>query len=421
MLWATAAVALATWGTVPKSALASPAALLATPTPLAVTPAALAQPFADWHLPLPAGKWGISRGPCRSGAPFTHDCGYYEERCAVDLVPVSGSMEDVPVLAPQAGEVFFEGTRTDGGLTLMVRHTDGRVSAFMHLARVVVAPDERVKQGQVIAYAGSTGSSGHPHLHFVVQPSAVERECVDLKGLDELHFAEGWALSRNRAWRDLVLPEPPALLPSWLPTLTITPALSGGAVLLPAQLWLTPGQALTLPVVTASGTDGLTLNGLSLKLTARAAAGAVFALPIVAPATPGVYTQTLQALVGARVAGPWVPISYTVRPASDTRESKELILINPVLLSPGNWARLRRAPQMCWREDPVAGRAPLRYRVMAVGPGGSAAAADSGWISATCWQAPDLKPGIYQWKVFVRDGRGYMNRTNQRPQVFVAR
>ena len=42
-------------------------------------------------------------------------------------------------------------------------------------------------------------------------------------------------------------------------------------------------------------------------------------------------------------------------------------------------------------------------------------------VHATCWQAPDLKSGLYQWKVFVRDGRGYMNRTNQRPQVFTVR
>ncbi len=414
LVWAAAGAGL-------NTALASQTELLATPLPPAVTPTSTPQPFADWYLPLPAGKWGISRGPCDSGAPFDHDCSYYEERCAVDLVPLSGSMEDVPVLAPQAGEVFFEGTRNDGGLTLMVRHADGRVSDFMHLARVVVAPDEQVEQGQVIGYVGNSGVSGQPHLHFVVQPSVVERECVDLKGLDEMHFAEGWAVSNNRAWRDLTLSDPPALLPSWLPTLSITPALSGGQVLLPARLWLAPGQVLTLPVMTARGTDGLTLNGFGLKLTAREPDGTLFALPIAAPVAPGIYTQTLQALVGARVAGPWVPISYTVRAAPDTSAAQGIIRINPQFLSPGNWARVRGAPRLCWREEPTAGRAPLRYRVMVVGPGSSAAAADSGWISATCWQAPDLKSGRYQWKVFVRDSRGYMIRTNQRPQVFVVR
>jgi murein DD-endopeptidase MepM/ murein hydrolase activator NlpD len=440
-LWLLAALV---WGAglaaSPQPALASRAAALAT----ASLPPPAAQPFADWHLPLPAGKWGISRGPCNSGARFTHECRYYEERCGVDLVPLSGSMEDVPVLAPQAGEVFFEGTRTDGGLMLMVRHADGRTSTFMHLARIVVAVDERVAQGQVLGYAGSTGSSGNPHLHFVVQPNVVERECLSLQGLDDLHFAQGWAVSKNRAWRDLALPEPPALLPAWLPTLAISPALSGGEVLLPARLWLAPGQALTLPVVAAGGVDGLTMNGFGLVLVARQPAGAVFTLPITAPVKPGVYTQTLQAMVGALVAGTWVPISYTVRPALDMRAANDVILINPVLLSPGNWAGVRGVPELCWREEPAAGQAPFQYRAMVVGlasnsPGGlasnspgsaasrvgsspgSPAAADSGWISATCWQVPGLGPGIYQWKVFVRDGRGVMNRTNQRPQVFVVR
>jgi hypothetical protein len=330
-------------------------------------------------------------------------------------------MEGVPVLAPQAGEVFFEGMRTDGGLTLMVRHADGRISQYMHLARVVVAADERVAQGQVLAYAGNSGSSGNPHLHFAVQPDAVERECVSLAGLDELHFAEGWAVSKNRAWDDLELPEPPAQLPDWLPTLAISPALSGGQVLLPARLWLTPTQALTLPVVTASGTDGLTLNGFRLTPVRRLPAGLLFDLPITAPDKPGIYTQTLQALVGARVAGPWVPISYTVQPPLDTGPAHEVILINPVMVSPGNWARVRGAAQLCWQVDSAAGKAPFRYRALVVGPGGSAAAADSGWISATCWQTPALQPGLYQWKVFVRDGGGYMNRTNQRPQVFIVR
>jgi murein DD-endopeptidase MepM/ murein hydrolase activator NlpD len=425
-LWLLAALAWSVWAAAsPGPALASRAEPLATASP----PAPAAQPYADWHLPLPAGKWGISRGPCNSGARFTHDCGYFEERCSLDLVPLSGSMEDVPVLAPQAGEVFFEGTRIDTGLMLMIRHTDGRTSTFMHLARVVVAADERVEQGQVLGYAGSSGSSGNPHLHFVVQPNVVERECLDLTGLDELHFAQGWAVSRNRTWSDLALPEPPALLPSWLPTLTASPGLAGGEVLLPARLWLTPGQALTLPVMTASGTDGLTVNGFALKLMARQPAGVLFTLPISAPVKPGVYTQTLQALVGARVAGPWVPISYTVRTALDVSAANGVIRINPVLLSPGNWARVRGVPKLCWREEPVAGQAPFHYRAMVVGaatglagdPPGSAAAADSGWISVTCWEAPGLKPGIYQWKVFVRDGRGVMNRTNQRPQVFVVR
>ncbi len=363
----------------------SPTVSLSPTAPLSLT-----QPFADWHLPVPAGKWGISRGPCNSGAPFAHDCTYYEERCAVDLVALSGSMENVPVLAPQAGEVFFEGVRTDGGLTLVVRHDDGRASVFMHLSRVVVGADEHVEQGQVLGYVGRTGSIINPHLHFVVQPSVVQRECVDLKGLDQLHFAEGWAISQNLSWRDLALPEPPAVLPSWLPTLAISPALSGGEVLLPTRLWLTPTQAITLPVVAASDVDELTVNGFGLKPAARQPAGVLFNLGISAPAKPGTYTQTLQALIGLRVAGPWVPMSYTVRAALDLSVPQGVILFNPAMLSPANWARVRGAPKLCWHEYASAGREPFHFRVMAVGP----ASVDSGWITPLSAASPKASPPL---------------------------
>jgi len=54
---------------------------------------------------------------------------------------------------------------------------------------------------------------------------------------------------------------------------------------------------------------------------------------------------------------------------------------------------------------------------IAAGPG----AADSGWISELCYTTPSLAPGTYFWKVFVTDGAGLMNRTNQRPLAVVIR
>ena len=76
-------------------------------------------------------------------------------------------------------------------------------SAFNGLATAAIA----------VRTFASTGSSGNPHLHFVVLPNAVERECVDLQGLDELHLAAGWAVSKNLPWQNLVLPDPPSPLP----------------------------------------------------------------------------------------------------------------------------------------------------------------------------------------------------------------
>ena len=84
--------------------------------------------FAGWHLPVPAGTWLISRGPCGSPGGFSHQCGYFEDNCAIDLTPLTESMLSVPVLAPQAGQVFFLGTRDDSGMVVMLT-TSGRAVA----------------------------------------------------------------------------------------------------------------------------------------------------------------------------------------------------------------------------------------------------------------------------------------------------
>jgi hypothetical protein len=106
-----------------------------------------------------------------------------------------------------------------------------------------------------------------------------------------------------------------------------------------------------------------------------------------------------------------------VRQPVDTSGSTGVVLINPTFVSPANYAELPAAPRLCWSEPRVAGPPPLSFRVMVVG----AAPTDSGWIAETCWQAPHLAPGRYYWKVFVRDGQGRMNRTNQRPFAFSIR
>ncbi len=47
---------------------------------------------------------------------------------------------------------------------------DGRFAIYAHLqaGSVLVQAGEQVKQGQVIAAAGSSGTTGGPHLHFQV-------------------------------------------------------------------------------------------------------------------------------------------------------------------------------------------------------------------------------------------------------------
>ena len=131
--------------------------------------------------------------------------------------------------------------------------------------------------------------------------------------------------------------------------------------------------------------------------------------------TAGTYSRpvVLRPIAGS-TARPAVALTFTVRPPPDTRATAGMVLINPTFLTPPNYAVQSQPPKLCWTVSAAAGPAPLTYRVMVVGP----QAADSGWISTSCWSAPALPAGQYAWKVFIRDGQGYMTRPNQRPWVF---
>jgi hypothetical protein len=391
-------------------------ALVAAMGPAPARAAAPAFDFSDWHFPVPAGDWLISRGPCGGSGTFSHQCGYFEDDCAFDLTPLTGSMEHVPVLAPQAGQVFFAGNRTDSGLSVMLLHADGRVSALLHLSRIVVAADARVTQGQVVGYAGSTGSSTGPHLHFDVQPNAVERSCLPLDTIDELDRRTMTVVSHNLAWSELALVDPPATLPAWLPLAGLGAA--APAMSLPGEVALAPGASFSLPVAVQTALlplGGLRFSGRLLAPVLVQDAYTVFQVPLTAPTVAGRFSRLmLLRPEGERAPGRKVAVRFTVRTPPDTSTGTGMIVINPTFLSPPNYSVQSRPPQLCWSESASAGPPPLIFRVMVAGP----QAADSGWISASCWETPTLPPGQYSWKVFVRDGQGWMIRPNQRPWVF---
>ncbi len=372
--------------------------------------------YAGWHLPLPAGEWLISRGPCGSGARFRHECGYYENRCAVDFVAADGLMDNVPVLAPAPGRALFIGERAETGKMVMLQHQDGRVSAFMHLAAITVGLDEPVAAGRVIGLAGRSGTT-QPHLHFFVQPNAVDRDCLPLDGLDGLDFRSAAARSRNLGWDRLVLPATPP--PDWLVVNAARAA--PGTLMAPRAVVLTPGQPTTVTLAIAGQFgqgDFLRVGGALYRPWTLSADYAVYHVPLTGGRREGSFIEriALPPLTSGAAARASF-LRYIVTEAPHLPAGDGVLLNNPDYLSPSSFLPLTASPELCWRVPASAGLAPLRYRALVVGP----EAADSGWIDESCWQAPALPEGVYLWKVFVRDARGWMNRTNQRPFAFVIR
>ncbi|WP_221261843.1 M23 family metallopeptidase, partial [Xanthomonas campestris] len=63
------------------------------------------------------------------------------------------------------------GPDAGGGNLVRLLHADGSMAIYAHLAPagVLVHPGQRVRSGERLGSAGSTGFSTAPHLHFAVQ------------------------------------------------------------------------------------------------------------------------------------------------------------------------------------------------------------------------------------------------------------
>ncbi|QBX36634.1 M23 family metallopeptidase [Brevundimonas sp. S30B] len=120
--------------------------------------------------------------------------GYRKMHQGIDFAASTGT----PIVAPADG-VVVEARRWGGyGNWLRVRHPNGLETGYAHLSRYAsgIRPGQRVSQGQVIAYVGSTGASTGPHLHYEIwrngqriNPAGVKtQEGTELSGADLAAF-----------------------------------------------------------------------------------------------------------------------------------------------------------------------------------------------------------------------------------------
>jgi len=75
-----------------------------------------------------------------------------------------------PVHSIGDGTVISVGWAGGGGKTVKIRHNSVYTTAYLHLSRFAngLHSGQRVRQGEVIGYVGSTGTSTGPHLDFRV-------------------------------------------------------------------------------------------------------------------------------------------------------------------------------------------------------------------------------------------------------------
>lgn len=88
-----------------------------------------------------------------------------ELHSGIDIAIHSGA----PVVATADGRVTQSGPAGGYGILVQVDHGNGLTTLYGHNSKVAVSVGQQVKKGQVISYAGSTGRSTGPHVHYEVR------------------------------------------------------------------------------------------------------------------------------------------------------------------------------------------------------------------------------------------------------------
>lgn len=81
--------------------------------------------------------------------------------------------EGSSVRAAENGEVIYVGNAVEGyGNLVLIRHSNGYVSAYAHLNTIGVVRGDTVSRGDAIGTVGMTGSVNRPQLHFELRRGA---------------------------------------------------------------------------------------------------------------------------------------------------------------------------------------------------------------------------------------------------------
>jgi murein DD-endopeptidase MepM/ murein hydrolase activator NlpD len=92
--------------------------------------------------------------------------------------------EGTPIKAAEDGVVAYSGNELKGyGNLILVRHSNGYVTAYAHASELLVKRGDTIKRGQVIAKSGQSGEVASPQLHFEIRKGS--------SPVDPLQFLNG--------------------------------------------------------------------------------------------------------------------------------------------------------------------------------------------------------------------------------------
>ena len=92
------------------------------------------------------------------------------EHRAIDYAAPLGT----PIRSVGDGTVSFAGWDGPYGNKISIRHNGTYSTNYAHLSKIAVSRGQKLKQGDIIGYVGSTGFSTGPHLHYEMVKNGVK-------------------------------------------------------------------------------------------------------------------------------------------------------------------------------------------------------------------------------------------------------
>lgn len=118
--------------------------------------------------------------------------GYRKMHAGIDF----GAPHGAPIYATTDGVIAMAGRAGGCGNAVKINHGGNLATRYCHMSRIAASAGQRVRQGQIIGYVGSTGLSTGPHLHYelyrngsIVNPLSVKfTQRAQLSGSDLARF-----------------------------------------------------------------------------------------------------------------------------------------------------------------------------------------------------------------------------------------
>lgn len=111
--------------------------------------------------PVPRFEWPLNTGAVSSGFGERHGVMHQ----GIDIAAPVGS----PIHAASEGEVIFVGKLRGYGNVVILEHPAEYITVYAHVRSNQVREGQRIKQGKIIAYVGTSGHTTGPNLHFEIR------------------------------------------------------------------------------------------------------------------------------------------------------------------------------------------------------------------------------------------------------------